>query len=323
MTPRFVKNQTVRKIKSKEQVGIVIENPKLVHGSYWYKVRLFDQKIVTIIEDGLEPYSSLPEPEKEFLAFSFSDYKSFSRIITYKKLVGGYLNNPSAFKASKTLFKPHQYKPLLKFLYSENQRLLIADEVGLGKTIEAGYILLELEARFKIRTSLIICPKSLCIKWEREMREKFGMEYELKNKEQILRFLDEFERGTIFKKFLGIVSYQSMRNRKIRERLSEVNPEFDLIIFDEMHWARNETSQTNKLARLVSQFSDSVLGLTATPIMLGNQNLYNLLNILNPFEFQSEDDFQHRLKENVHITASIRSLGKSDYSETLNHLKEF
>lgn len=323
MQPKFSIGQTVRKVINLNQVGTIIENPRLVGGSYWYKVRFYNQVNETVLENALEEYSGLPEPEIEFKNFSFSDHKSFARIITFKKLVGGYLNNPAAFRASKTLFKPHQYKPLLKFLYSDNQRLLIADEVGLGKTIEAGYILLELEARKKIRTSLIICPKSLGVKWEREMRGKFGIEFEMKNKNQILKFLDEYERGIITSRFLAIVSYQTMRNRTIRDRLAEVSPEIDLVIFDEMHWARNDTSQTNRLARQISQFADSVLGLTATPIMLGNQNLFNLLFILNPYEFQSESEFQERVGENTHITAALRSLSKSDYQEALQHLEQF
>lgn len=323
MQPKFKIGQTVRKIINLNQVGTIIEIPRLVGGSYWYKVRFYNQLTATVLEDALEEYSNLPEPETEFINFSFSDHRSFARIITFKKLVGGYLNNPAAFKASKTLFKPHQYKPLLKFLYSENQRLLIADEVGLGKTIEAGFILLELESRKKIKSSFIICPKSLGVKWEREMREKFGIEYEMKNKDQVLRFLDDKEKGILTGRFLGIVSYQTMRNRLIRDRLAEVSPEIDLVIFDEMHWARNETSQTNRLARQISQLSDAVLGLTATPIMLGNQNLFNLLYILNPYEFQSDNEFQERVSENIHITAALRSLSKSNYVEALSHLDEF
>ena len=323
MEPKFKVGQIVRKLISKDQLGTVAESPKLVQGAFWYKIRLYNLQILTVLEDALEAYDSLPQPETEFVNFSFSDHKSLARIITFNKLVGGYLNNPAAFKASKTLFKPHQYKPLLKFLYSDNQRLLIADEVGLGKTIEAGYILLELEARENIRISFIICPKSLCIKWEREIKEKFGMEYEIKNKSQILRFLDDYEKNVVTNRFLAIVSYQTMRGRQIRDRIAEVNPEIDLLIMDEMHWARNETSQTHRLARQISQLSNATLGLTATPIMLGNQNLYNLLNILNPFEFQSESEFRNRLQENAHITAALRTLGKGDYQGTFSHLKEF
>jgi superfamily II DNA or RNA helicase len=89
-----------------------------------------------------------------------------------------------------------------------------------------------------------------------------------------------------------------------------------------MHWSRNETSQTFRLAKTISEFSGSVVGLTATPIMLGNRNLYNLLNILNPYEFQSESDFNQRIEVNKHITEAIRSLTHSNYESALQSLEK-
>ena len=70
-------------------------------------------------------------------------------------------NTISSLKASKTIFKAYQFKPLLKFFNSRNHRVLIADEVGLGKTIEAGHIMLELHSRRELKNALIACPKSL------------------------------------------------------------------------------------------------------------------------------------------------------------------
>ena len=69
-------------------------------------------------------------------------------------------------------FIPYQYRPVLKFIKSDRPRLLIADSVGVGKTIEAGLILRELQARGDIRSVLIICPRPLVAeeKWQREMK---------------------------------------------------------------------------------------------------------------------------------------------------------
>ncbi len=61
--------------------------------------------------------------------------------------------------------------------------LLIADDVGLGKTIEAGLVLQELLLRHRARTCLIICPANLCVKWRDEMAEKFGLEFRIVNAE--------------------------------------------------------------------------------------------------------------------------------------------
>src|SRR6266568_3262871 len=87
------------------------------------------------------------------------------------------LNHPSlatlySLNAARVNFIPYQFRPVLKFIHAERPRLLIADGVGVGKTIEAGLILRELQARRDIRRVLIICPKPLITerKWEVEMR---------------------------------------------------------------------------------------------------------------------------------------------------------
>lgn len=66
---------------------------------------------------------------------------------------------------------------MLKFLNSPNHRLLVADEVGLGKTIEAGHIMLELKARKELKNVLIVCPKSLQEKWKSELYEKIWSDF--------------------------------------------------------------------------------------------------------------------------------------------------
>ena len=72
--------------------------------------------------------------------------------------------------AARIKFIPFQFKPLLRFLRSDQHRLLIADEVGVGKTIEAGLILRELQSRQELRNVLILCPKALVPKWRVEMK---------------------------------------------------------------------------------------------------------------------------------------------------------
>jgi SNF2 family DNA or RNA helicase len=82
---------------------------------------------------------------------------------------------------TNTDFYPYQYKPVLSFLESPSKALLIADEVGLGKTIEAGLIWTELRARFDARRLLVVCPKMLCSKWKKELKERFGIEGQIVN----------------------------------------------------------------------------------------------------------------------------------------------
>ena len=73
-------------------------------------------------------------------------------------------------------FFPHQFKPVLTFFSSTIGRILIADEVGLGKTIEAIYIWRELQARIGARRLLIVCPAVLRRKWQNELRKRFSID---------------------------------------------------------------------------------------------------------------------------------------------------
>ena len=82
------------------------------------------------------------------------------------------LSNLYSLNAARIDFVPYQYRPVLRFIRSDRPRLLIADSVGVGKTIEAGLILRELQARRDIKSVLIICPRALVTeeKWLREMK---------------------------------------------------------------------------------------------------------------------------------------------------------
>jgi len=83
-----------------------------------------------------------------------------------------------ALHAARIRFIPFQFKPLLKLVRAEQPRLLIADEVGVGKTIEAGLILRELESRQNMSNVLIVCPKALVTKWRAEMK-RFDEDFQI------------------------------------------------------------------------------------------------------------------------------------------------
>ena len=90
-----------------------------------------------------------------------------------------------SYNSNSLIPEPHQYKPLIKFLNSDNNRVLIADEVGLGKTIEAGMIFKEIDSREELRISLIVVPSSLTLKWQEEFNIRFEEYFEIKKTKNI------------------------------------------------------------------------------------------------------------------------------------------
>ena len=98
-----------------------------------------------------------------------------------------------SYNTNRLTPEPHQYKPLIKFLNSENNRVLIADEVGLGKTIEAGMIFKEIDRREELKISLIVVPSSLTYKWQEELSIRFDEYFTIYKTNQFLNFIDEVE----------------------------------------------------------------------------------------------------------------------------------
>ena len=100
-----------------------------------------------------------------------------------------------SFQASRTLFRPYQFKPVLKMIQGEDHRFLIADEVGLGKTIEAGLIWSELEGRNPLDRVLVVCPSALTLKWQTEMQRRFDRKLDLLGRDDWKEFFERVEAG--------------------------------------------------------------------------------------------------------------------------------
>lgn len=159
-------------------VGTIVNGPQLHGGESYYRVN-FNGRIKNILEEDLSPYTGEQDPESLLRIGTFGDHIAFARRLTMSKLRRPLRDAVYSYKASRTDFHAYQFKPLLKFLASDRRRLLIADEVGLGKTIEAGYILQEERARFGIQMVLVVCPAALRIKWQNELWQRFGEDFEI------------------------------------------------------------------------------------------------------------------------------------------------
>ena len=254
----------------------------------------------------------------------YGSYAEYSKKNTTFKIKNSNNSTISSLKASKTLFRAYQFKPLLKFLNSPNRRLLVADEVGLGKTIEAGHIMLELKARRELRNVLIVCPRSLQEKWRAELFEKFGLTFKIIESAKDLIADLESKSNTVH----AIVNYEKMRMPKDKNKEKEnsqnhstkkkytnlvdylsQNPQrFSLVLCDEAHKMRNRETQTYKGAEIVMNQADAVLFLTATPVMINEENLYNLLHLLDNSRYFNYEIFRNRMNENRPFIEAITNL---------------
>lgn len=213
-------------------------------------------------------------------------------------------NQLYAFNASRTRFYPYQFKPLIKFLSSPHHRMLIADEVGLGKTIEAGLILVEMKARQKLRSVVIVCPASLREKWRIELKQRFDERFEICNAQRFIKCIEEQLADPDSFELRAIISYETLRSERTNETLKNLQPSFDLVIMDEAHHMRNVLTATHKAGAMLAEASRGVgalLLLTATPVHLGNKNLWALLKLLDGERFESSHVTERLLQANAPI----------------------
>jgi len=228
-----------------------------------------------------------------------------------------------SLNAARIDFIPYQFRPVLKFIRSDRPRLLIADGVGVGKTIEAGLILRELQARHNIKSVLIICPRPLVTerKWESEMKrfdERFThldgktLRYCLNETDLEGEWPDQHAKTIIPYSLFDETLLQGSgtsagRHKKKRQGLLELNPppRFDLVIVDETHHIKNPNTFAHKGVRFFCDNAEAVVFLTATPIMLGSHDLFTQLNILRPDLVIDEQSFDHMAAPNPHINRAI------------------
>ena len=297
--------------------GIIVEVPIENRGRQLYVVN-WGEITNEALETDLIADCDISNPYERCANGLFGTFSEFAQKNTSFKIRSSNNSSISSLKASKTLFRAYQFKPLLKFLNSPTRRLLVADEVGLGKTIEAGHIMLELKARRELRNAIIICPKSLQIKWREELIEKFGLTFKIYDSTKELISDLEDNDGRV----RAIVNYEKIRVRSAKkddndkqthsqnfaEYLSESDKKFSLVLCDEAHKMRNSETQTYKGADIVLGRAESAVFLTATPIMISTENLYNLLHLLDSSRYFNYQIFNARLQENRPFIEAISSI---------------
>jgi SNF2 family DNA or RNA helicase len=259
----------------------------------------------------------------------FGGADDLRRLLTFEKLKGSLHDFLYSMEAAGIDFLEYQFKPVLKFIESPTERLLIADEVGLGKTIESALIWLELRARRDARRLLVVCPKMLARKWRNELREKFNIPAEIANFKQLRQSFSDFQREGNALRFAWICTYSGLRpskadvlhlddaDHKFSERgqfVREINdlsseiPLFDLVICDEAHYMRNSAAAQSKLGTALGNVAGALLLVSATPVNNTNRDLFTLLRLLDSDFFENERLFQVLLEENRPAVQALNAL---------------
>lgn len=295
-----------------------IESTIRVDGRNAYKVNVAGRSR-TVGEDGLLPLALDAEDPATWIQEGVASARQLSVSLTVTKLTNPLTDTIYSYLSSKTVFRPYQFRPVLKMLNSAHQRLLIADEVGLGKTIEAGLLWTELEARSERLTRvLVVCPAMLVEKWRAEMRRRFDRDLTILDKKGLEWLVEQLRTGRDDRPILGIVSLERLRSSALLADLHELQARFDLVIVDEAHYLRNRLTLSHELGQALSVWADVLVFLSATPLNLGNNDLFNLLNLLVEDEFADPAVFPLQVEPNRYLNAAAsRLLAERDRPEAM------
>jgi superfamily II DNA or RNA helicase len=176
----------------------------------------------------------------------------------------------------------YQEETARKVMKTFRGRAILADEVGLGKTVEAGIILKEYLLRGLVRTALILTPSSLINQWEEELREKFGLDFLSTNSPLFRQDPERFWSQPFI-----LASIQTARGKRHFEAVT--SRAYDLLIVDEAHHLKSRTTSNWTLVNSIQK--TFFLMLTATPVQNNLEELYNLVTLLRPGHLKTRKAF--------------------------------
>ena len=211
------------------------------------------------------------------------------------------LESASALTSAKIDLLPHQVVLTHRIATASPRRYLIADEVGLGKTIETALILRELSSRGELSRALMVVPAGLVNNWHRELNEVFNLEFEVFGSEG-----DITDRKTnAFAKHDRLIASIDTLKRPARIKRLLDAPRWDLVVFDEAHHltayqtgGKVRKTENYKLAEALKDHSRDLLLLSATPHQGNHFQFWMLVQLLNPTLFGSPEEMlenRHRL----------------------------
>ena len=330
-TPKETKGDDKNEIKEKSLIYL-IGNPD-VRGIVMSITDLGNTKKYDVFVDGNFKtfYSGQIALFMETASYNWVDINTFRSYLTAYQI-----NNPSgndlySLNSARIDFVPYQFRPALKMIHADEPRILIADSVGVGKTIEAGLIIKELQARSELENVLIICPKPLVTerKWEMEMK-RFDEEFVPVDGPMLRQIISDTDRDgewpIRFSK--TIVPYSILDSRAYEGETTKKKhtfglrdldpaPHFDLVIIDEAHHIRNgsmdrEKAFEYKCVKYFCDNADAVVMLTATPLQTSDDDLFTLLNVLRPDLVIDKQTFDMMSRPNVHISEAVRLIRRAD-----------
>jgi ATP-dependent helicase HepA len=297
-------------------------------GLYFYESESESGEVKILCESQVQGSSSMPEPLKRLLQGHFEHYKTFGMRVKTWQLQSQYdQHTAKGFMGPRVDPIPHQFHIASSVAQHSQARVMLADEVGLGKTIEAGLIAHKLLISGKINRVMILVPDSLVHQWLVEMRRRFNMPVRVLDNDQCEALCEQQDTDNPFMyEQLVLCSIQFLLNHQ-RWANAALDSPWDLLIVDEAHHLAWQPEAPSPAYALVEQFSlqaKSLLLLTATPEKEGPESHFAQLHLLDPLRYQDLSDFKEQQSQFNEVALIAEQLidHQALNDEQLNRLKQ-
>lgn len=293
----------------KGKTGVVVQEEEGGRGLRRYAIKLDDGTETELPETEVRALPPKPDLIAMMKEGRIADGKSFLLRKATLKLDDERRSDAfGALLASRVMVKPHQVGVVQRVLSARRPRFVLADEVGLGKTIEAGMIFSALRLAGLARRVLVVAPAHLTVQWLVELFHKFNQLFTLMDSERHESSLDQQPTLNPWARFDFVITSleQLQRSAQFREEAGAPEAAWDLVIIDEAHHLKGEKAY--EAAEALAKNSYGLLLLTATPMQLDPAEYQSLLSLIDPVTAPSAKEFEARLARQEELSKAIRAL---------------
>ncbi len=276
-----------------------------------YRARTAEGNELSLREQDLTALAPRPGPLDRLAEGRWGDVAAWKLRAEITALDHERRGDLSALFGSRVLALPHQLGVVQRVLAAREPRFVLADEVGLGKTIEAGLVLTALRQAGLVRRVLVLAPAHLTLQWLAELYHKFNLLFTLMDTARHQGASADDPTKSPWAQFsLVIASHEQIRSGDHAQEAAQAG--WDLVIIDEAHHLLGEKIHASVAA--IAERTWGLLLLTATPLQLGARAYFNLLQLVDPTSSSTEEAFAARLSAQGSLAGELRAMLAGDTS---------
>ena len=305
---------------------LIVEDVFEDDGLITYQVRTADNSLELLEERDLDTSIQLNKPLDRLISGQVDKNKWFDlRFKTWQNLLKNYNSDISGLTGARTSLIPHQLYIANEVASRYAPRVLLADEVGLGKTIEACLILHQQISRGRANRVLIIVPDALIHQWLVELLRRFNLFFSIFDEERCIAISESSDFENPFNAEQQILCSLDLFTDNPKRFEQVIDTEWDLLIIDEAHhlaWSTEHVSEEYKLVEKMSSITKGLLLLTATPEQFGKESHFARLRLLDPDRFNDYDTFIQQENQYQIIADLIEKISANESlsDSYINHL---